>query len=305
MYKKIPQDQKHKRLDNYLIYILKKTPKGLIYKLIRKGRIRVNAKRSKPHQKLEEGDVVTIPAGVQKTYERIKVSDSKQEKAINSIIFENSDLIVVNKPSGISSHSGTNVTFGIVETLRAARSDIKKLDLVHRLDRAASGCLVLSKKIDVLRYLQTNWSDYNIVQKDYLALLRGRFCPKTNVIEVRLAEERVQQIKRSVPKATGKYSKTKILEKSYFGEYTFVKLRLSTGRLHQIRAQASYLGHPLLGDEIYGDYELNRSLREKGLKRLFLHANRIGIADRKGAIVVEAPLPQELTKFLEGLTTAP
>ena len=90
MYKKIPQDQKHKRLDNYLIYILKKTPKGLIYKLIRKGRIRVNAKRSKPHQKLEEGDVVTIPAGVQKTYERIKVSDSKQEKAINSIIFENS-----------------------------------------------------------------------------------------------------------------------------------------------------------------------------------------------------------------------
>ena len=286
-----------KRLDNLMFLIAKKTPKSLIYKLIRKGRIKVDGKKSNPSTKLKAGNTIDFPSYL--ASEPNKTSPPKGlVKLINdSVLYENDEVLLINKPCGLGSHSGTGLEFGLIELARHARKRILKLDLVHRLDRDTSGCLLLSKDLITLRVLHEIWSTKK-VEKIYIALFKGRIREDLKEIEVNLEIARGALGEKRAFAVGQKKALTSILEKKYIKDNTLATLRLDTGRMHQIRAHARYIGHPLAGDDKYGDRDFNKALKKEGLSRLFLHASRIKIDSEKLKINVKAPLPIELSRVL-------
>ena len=286
-----------KRLDNIMFSIAKKTPKSLIYKLIRKGRIKVDGKKSTPSAKLQTGDRIDFPNYLESKTRKILPSKKLIQLINDSVLYENDNILLVNKPCGLGSHSGTGLNFGLIELARYTRNHILKLDLVHRLDRDTSGCLLLSKDLITLRELHEIWSSKK-VEKIYIAIFKGRIRENLRKIEVNLDIARGALGEKRAFAMGQKKTLTSILRKQYIGNNTLVTLRLDTGRMHQIRAHARYIGHPLAGDEKYGDKDFNRTLKKEGLSRLFLHASRIKVDSKKLKIDVKAPLPTELSTVL-------
>ena len=270
----ISEDEAGQRIDNYLLAKLKGVPKSLIYRILRKGEVRVNKGRIKPEYKLQNGDVVRVPPV--RVSEKNTVPISKNLNKVTSleshIIFEDDCLLVLNKPSGIAVHGGSGLNFGVIEALRALRPEARFLELVHRLDRDTSGILLVAKKRSALRNLHEQLR-VKTVQKDYLALVRGQWQSHVKVVQAPLLKNELASGERIVKVSEqGKPSETRFAIEERYQNATLVKASPVTGRTHQIRVHTQYAGHPIALDDKYGDKEFDKYMQELGLNRLFLHA---------------------------------
>ncbi|GGA75411.1 pseudouridine synthase [Arenimonas soli] len=305
---RVPEDRDGQRLDNFLLLQLKGAPRSLVYKLVRSGQVRINGKRAKADSRLSGGDEVRIPpVRLAEPGEVRAPPKGMLERLAASIVFEDKALLAINKPSGIATHGGSGISFGVIEALRAMRPG-EPLELVHRLDRDTSGVLVLAKKRSALLELQALMragEDDEGPSKRYLALLVGRVPNGTLTVDAPLQKSVLQGGERMVRvDASGKpsVSHVKVLERR--GGHSFCEVRIETGRTHQIRVHAAHLGHPVAGDEKYGDREANKRLAEQaGLRRLFLHAASIEFALEKGSkpYLLNAPLSDDLVAVLDRL----
>lgn len=272
------------RLDNFLCNRLKNVPKSRIYRMLRSGEVRVNKKRIKPFYKIQPNDVVRIPPFWTMPQESVskRPTPSLISLLFDALIFEDARILVVNKPSGVASHGGSGINFGVIETVRAARADLKNLELVHRLDRDTSGCLILAKKRSALRELHQLIRDGKILKK-YVLLVKGEWHGGERVVDASLLKNQLQSGERVVRvNGEGKRSLTIFRPISVGKEYSLIEAELKTGRTHQIRVHAKHIGYPIAGDEKYGDKEFNAKMKQFGLKRLFLHAAEIAFTWETG-----------------------
>ncbi|WP_306586897.1 23S rRNA pseudouridine(955/2504/2580) synthase RluC [Hafnia paralvei] len=301
----IAADEAGQRIDNFLRNQLKGVPKSMIYRIVRKGEVRVNKKRIKPEYKLQSGDEVRIPPVRIAERDEAPVS-AKLDKvaALNdSIIFEDDYLLVLNKPSGTAVHGGSGLSFGVIEGLRALRPEARFLELVHRLDRETSGVLLVAKKRSALRALHEQLRMKGM-QKDYLALVRGQWQSHCKVVQAPLLKNILQSGERIVRvNAEGKPSETRFKVEERFENATLVKASPVTGRTHQIRVHTLHAGHPIAFDDRYGDREFDSELKGTGLDRLFLHAAalRFEHPNTGETMRVEAPLDKKLRHCLDVL----
>jgi 23S rRNA pseudouridine955/2504/2580 synthase len=293
------------RIDNFLLRTLKGVPKSHLYRLLRKGEIRVNKKRIKPVYKLALNDELRIaPIRVSEQKEAVSTGLNIVANLEKQILFEDDRLIVINKPSGMAVHGGSGLSFGLIEALRALRPDARMLELVHRLDRDTSGCLVVAKKRSALRNLHEQLRNKN-VQKFYYALVKGHWPTKLTRVTESLKKNDLKSGERVVvvDNQLGKESETryKVLER-YRGA-TLVRAFPVTGRTHQIRVHCQTSGHSIAMDAKYGHETFDEQMKSKGLKRLFLHAASIEFTHPKTEqrIKVEAPLEPSLEKLLSKL----
>jgi 23S rRNA pseudouridine955/2504/2580 synthase len=306
----INDERDGQRLDNFLLSHLKGAPRSVIYKIVRSGQVRVNGGRVKPETRLDAGDQVRIPpVRLVEPGEKGVPAKGLLEAMAASIVFEDARLLAINKPSGVASHGGSGISFGVIETLRALRPG-QELELVHRLDRDTSGLMVIAKKRSALRELQALLREDPAVQargiaKRYLALLVGRMPDGVMSVDAPLHVGLRQGGERHVqvnPAGKASLSHFRVLERR--GGHSYCDVRIETGRTHQIRVHAQHIGHPVAGDDKYGDPEVNRRLREQlGLKRLFLHAASLEFALDSGKVpyVLNAPLAPELVEALDRL----
>ncbi len=304
-YVSVDTDRAGQRLDNFLLTQMKGAPRSLVYRVLRSGQVRVNKGRAKAGYRIQAGDRIRIPplrlAGPQEPGRPPKAFLARLEAAI---LYEDKRLIVVNKPSGMAVHGGSGIGFGVIEGLRALRAQEPGLELVHRLDRDTSGCLLLTKRRSLLRWLH-RLMRANEVDKRYLALLAGSLQWKTMQVDAPLRKNTLQGGERVVRvDLKGKPSKTFFRRMRLFRDASLVEARLYTGRTHQIRVHAAHLGAPLLGDEKYGDRRANAEMRKQGLKRLFLHASSLTfeLPEGEGRFDIQAPIDPKLEKLLEELS---
>ena len=290
------------RIDNFLARYFKDMPRARIYRLLRRGEVRVNRGRVRQHYRLACGDVVRVPPVWYGEARLPKTPSEVRQRDINrAIVHEDDGLIVVNKPAGWAVHGGSGLDFGVIECLRAARPHGRRIELVHRLDRETSGCLLIAKRRSVLSSLHEAMRRER-VRKHYLALVRGNFgrgrrrCDAPLLREHRGAGERIVRVH-----ADGKRSVTDFVPVAIGEVASLVMVRPRTGRTHQIRVHAAHLRAPLAGDDKYGDRAFNRLMQSYGLKRLFLHAASIAIPDPDGGIEFETPLAPELEAVLASL----
>lgn len=301
----IAADEAGQRIDNFLRNQLKGVPKSMIYRIVRKGEVRVNKKRIKPEYKLQPGDEVRIPPVRIAERDEAPVS-AKLDKvaALNDcIIFEDDYLLVLNKPSGTAVHGGSGLSFGVIEGLRALRPEARFLELVHRLDRETSGVLLVAKKRSALRALHEQLRMKGM-QKDYLALVRGQWQSHCKVVQAPLLKNILQSGERIVRvNAEGKPSETRFKVEERFEHATLVKASPVTGRTHQIRVHALHAGHPIAFDDRYGDRDFDAELKGTGLDRLFLHAAalRFEHPNTGETMRVEAPMDKKLRYCLDVL----
>ena len=304
----ISADHAGQRIDNYLLCHLKGVPKSLIYRILRKGEVRVNKGRIKPEYRLKEGDMVRIPPVRQADKkEPGKASDKVLKQIESRILFEDKRIMVVNKPSGLAVHGGSGLSFGLIEALRELRPNDKELELVHRLDRDTSGCLLIAKKRSALRRLHEQLRE-GTMDKRYLTLLKGKWKGTSKWVDAPLLKNVIRSGERLVfvdPK--GKEARTQFIPYSVGDTASLMTVKLDTGRTHQIRVHAQHIGFPIAGDDKYGDDEFNRQLKTKGLKRLFLHAYSLKFylpdpeTGQDTSIFVEAPLDESLVNILKRL----
>ena len=305
----VPADRAGQRLDNFLLGQLKGAPRSLVYKLVRSGQVRVNGGRAKAERKLDAGDEVRIPpVRLQMPDEDGKSPPPKGLLAAleAAIVFEDARLLAISKPSGMASHGGSGVSFGVIETLRALRPN-EPFELVHRLDRDTSGLMVIAKKRSALVELQALLrEDHGAgIEKRYLALLAGRMPDGVMSVDAPLHVGLRQGGERHVqvnPAGKPSLSHFRVLERR--GGQSYCEVRIETGRTHQIRVHAQHIGHPVAGDDKYGDAAANKRLREQvGLKRLFLHASTLDFAleGGKAPYALSAPLAPELLDVLDRL----
>ncbi len=294
-------EREGQRLDNFLSGRLKGVPRSLLYRICRTGEVRVNGRRAKPDQRLNAGDEVRIPpVRVAERGADVPPPDAQLARIEASIIHEDRDFLVINKPSGIASHGGSGVSFGAIELLRAARPH-DTLELAHRLDRDTSGVLVLTRKRSALTALQAAIREGR-VEKRYLALIEGAMPRARLQVDAPLRKSVLQGGERMVCVAEdGKPSRSHFGEIEKFAQASLVEVRLETGRTHQIRVHAQHIGHPLAGDEKYGDRAFNKAMREQGLKRLFLHAASFQFTLGERSYCFNAPLAAELAAVLDAL----
>jgi 23S rRNA pseudouridine955/2504/2580 synthase len=297
----VADERDGQRIDNFLATQLKGVPKSLVYRLLRTGQVRVNGKRAKADTRVAGGDTVRIPP-VRMTApgETPHPPQAQLQRIEQAIIHEDRDYLVLNKPAGLASHGGSGVDFGAIELLRAARPG-ESLELAHRLDRDTSGVLVLARRRAALTALQELIRDGEIV-KQYLALLGGQ--PKRAKFDVNapLRKSQLQGGERMVRVADdGKPALTAFKVISTYADASLAEVTLYTGRTHQIRVHAQHAGHALAGDEKYGDRELNKRLREYGLRRLFLHAARFEFSVADKTYSFSAPLASDLAAVLDAL----
>ena len=299
----VPGDRAGQRLDNFLLGQLKGAPRSLVYKLVRSGQVRVNGGRAKADRKLEGGDAVRIPPlRLDDPAGRGTPAPGLLDAIAASIVFEDARLLAINKPSGVASHGGSGISFGAIETLRALRPR-ESLELVHRLDRDTSGLLLVARKRSALSELQALMrEDRGGITKRYLALLAGRMPDGVMSVDAPLHVGLRQGGERHVrvdPAGKPSLSHFRLLERR--GGQSWCEVRIDTGRTHQIRVHAQHIGHPVAGDDKYGDPEANKRLREGiGLRRLALHAASLEFALDGGATpyVLGAPLPDDLVGAL-------
>ncbi|MCW8887263.1 MAG: 23S rRNA pseudouridine(955/2504/2580) synthase RluC [Motiliproteus sp.] len=300
----IDQDSCDQRIDNFLIAQLKGVPKTMIYRILRKGEVRVNKKRVKAPYRLQPGDLVRIPP--------VRVSTSKTPATVGqglaksleeSILFENDQLLVVNKPSGLAVHGGSGISLGLIEALRQMRPQSKFLELVHRLDRDTSGCVMVAKKRSALKALHADLREGR-VDKIYQALVVGRWPNRKRKVNAPLRKNELKSGERVVKVSQdGKDSLTEFQVLRRFADVTLIEAKPITGRTHQIRVHTQFAGHPIIGDDKYGDDELNKRMKQQGIKRLFLHAHqlKIRLPNSRERITVSAPLDKTLENAIEKL----
>lgn len=296
----INSEQQGRRIDNFLVSYFKTLPKSRVYQMIRKGEVRVNKGRIKADYKLQLDDTVRIPPVTLNQTAPQAVSDDKQSRLINQIIHEDDGILVLNKPAGVAVHSGSKVAHGVIEILREARKDLSFLELVHRLDKPTSGCLLLAKSMSVLRALNEAIVNHE-VEKHYLALLAGEMQQKTQRVEMQLQKNQLRSGERMVRvDEEGKESVSVFHRKKIINGSTLVKVELHTGRTHQIRVHAEQIGHPIIGDEKYGEKNINQQFRKQGIKRLCLHAETLRFVHplTKETIEITAPLDNDLNNFI-------
>ncbi len=301
----IEQDDAGQRIDNYLLRILKGVPKTRVYRILRKGEVRVNKKRVSADYRIQAGDLLRIPpVRMAARGEKVRPANSVIEKLEQSIIFENDKLLIINKPSGIAVHGGSGLNYGVIEALRQIRPDNKTLELVHRLDRDTSGCLVIAKRRSILRHIHNQLQQKHKVQKVYNALVVGKWPARKLLVNAPLQKDVRQSGERMVRvDMDGKKSRTEYRVLERYQSATLVEAKPITGRTHQIRVHCLHAGHAILGDDKYGRDEDNQNIQQQGLKRLFLHAASIEFELPDGEMLkVEAPLPEELQKVLDGLS---
>lgn len=307
----VDADEAGQRLDNFLLAQLKGVPKSMIYRIVRKGEVRINKKRCKPDQRLAAGDEIRIPPV--RVAAKQSLPNPKLEKVAeleHCILYEDEVMLVVNKPSGTAVHGGSGLSFGLIEGLRALRPEAKFLELVHRLDRDTSGVLMVAKKRSALRALHEQLRDKQM-EKVYLALVYGSWPGKIKSVDTPLLKNTLQSGERVVRVAdSGKPSLTKFRVRERFPQSeinaTLVEASPITGRTHQIRVHTQCVGHPIAGDNKYGIRGFDEQLHALGLNRLFLHAQSLTIQHPKTGepLRFEAPLDPDLQEVINKLRNA-
>ena len=310
----VDEDSAGQRLDNFLMRHLKGVPKTHVYRIIRSGEVRVNKGRASAEQRVEAGDLVRLPP--------VRVSAQVQARADAPaparefpVLMEDESMMAIDKPAGVAVHGGSGVSFGVIEQLRRARPALANLELVHRLDRETSGVLLVAKKRSALKNLQDQFRDRE-TGKTYLALVLGLWPSNKKVIDSPLmkytiqnganggigeGERRVKVVDKDDP--NGMRSITLVRVARTVGPYTLLEVTIKTGRTHQIRVHLASQGHPIAGDDKYGDFEHNKLLHKMGLKRMFLHAWQLKFQHPQShrPVSLQAPLPSELKNFVDGI----
>lgn len=300
----IDEEQAGQRLDNFLMARLRGAPRSLIYRIIRKGEVRINRSRARPDSRIAKGDEIRVPPvklpeRAQVVTPGVKVLDRIEA----AIVYEDEGFLVVNKPSGLAVHGGSGLQYGLIEGLRAARPTAKFLELVHRIDRDTSGLIMVAKKRSVLRHLQDEMRNRR-VEKFYHALVAGHWPAGRNKVDVPLLRDELRSGERVVRVAAeGKSALTRYRVLQTFPGYSLVEAAPVTGRTHQIRVHCAFSGHPIAGDSKYMDDASGTAFRNEGGRRLMLHAARLGIVmpgsgERK---YFNAPYDEAFGQFLSGL----
>jgi 23S rRNA pseudouridine955/2504/2580 synthase len=289
------------RIDNFLRRELPGVPKSRLYRLLRRGEVRVNGGRIRADYRLCEGDVVRVPPARVRSGSPPPPADASRQ-ILDRVLFEDRRLLVIDKPAGLAVHGGSGISHGVVELLRGARGDLANIGLVHRLDRETSGCLVLAKRRSALRQLHARFRE-GVVEKNYLALAVGDWQQGDRTIdEPLLVTHRQRGERHVVPSPEGKAAQTRVRLSRRYGAYSLLRCSPLTGRTHQIRVHLAAVGYPLVIDERYGDAAENRKARDLGLTRLFLHAQSIAFPDEHGNEQhFTAPLADDLDAFLTRL----
>ena len=301
----VTEDESGQRIDNFLMRHFKTVPRSRVYRLLRKGEVRVNRKRVDAEYRIQAGDEVRLPP-VRIESEALpgRPSSSLLELIEKAVIFQDRHLLVIDKPAGVAVHGGSGMSFGIIEALRASRPR-ETLELVHRLDRDTSGCLAVARDRSTLTALHALIRNAGM-HKTYLALVAGNWQLGTKRIDAPLATDNREHGERHVRvAAAGKDSVSVFRPVQFFGSLaTLMEVDIPTGRTHQIRVHASFAGHPLLGDDKYGDRARNADLKVHGLKRTFLHAQSLAFEWPGSGVPfhVSAPLPKELAAVLDAIT---
>ena len=300
-YCKVSSDESEQRIDNYLTSRLKGMPKSRIYRLLRKGEVRVNKKRIAPSYRLQAGDEVRIPpVFLAEQAKQVAPSRETISHLANRIIYEDDNFLIINKPCGMSVHAGSTVRVGVVEALRHLYPKLVNLELAHRLDSETSGCLVLAKKKRILREVHALLREGQVT-KIYWALTKGQWQAEQLRVELALHKHYREGGKHVVEvNRHGKSALTVFHVLKEFNQASLMEVRLHTGRTHQIRVHATHQGHPIAGDDRYGEAEFNKLMRHLGLKRMFLHARSIEftLPSQEQRIKVEAPLDTELEAII-------
>lgn len=286
------------RVDNFLLRELKGVPRSHVYRLVRSGEVRVNSRRVDATYRLKAGDRVRIPP--------VRVAAAPAGRApVRPVdfpkVYEDDVLLVIDKPAGVAVHGGSGVSSGVIEQLRAARPEARFLELVHRLDRDTSGLLMVAKKRAALLALHRALREGG-VEKRYLVLVKGRWTRASRNVTLPLRKFLTAAGERRVSvDPAGRESRTRFDLVERIGPYTLLAASIETGRTHQIRVQLAQLGFPVVGDEKYGDFELNKSLAKQGARRMFLHAERLAFKHPRTGAALEfsAPLPEDLRSFLD------
>ncbi|NQZ30354.1 MAG: 23S rRNA pseudouridine(955/2504/2580) synthase RluC [Oceanospirillaceae bacterium] len=301
----VTEDQDGQRIDNFLRTALKGVPKSMIYRIVRKGEVRVNKGRVKPDTKLKAGDIVRIPPiRTAKEGEPVKVSQALLEKLETSILYESDDLIVINKPSGLAVHGGSGIQLGLIEAMRQMRPESTFLELVHRLDRDTSGCIMVAKKRSMLRHLHEALRQGRGISKIYHALVIGRWESSVQKIDAPLRKNELvsgERIVKVQPDGKASITMFKVIRR-FSNVATLVEAKPITGRTHQIRVHAQFAGHPIIGDEKYGVESINSQMQKQGIRRLFLHAAALTVTMADGEkLHFKAPLENKLSVAVEQL----
>ena len=288
------------RLDNFVTAQLPGVPRSVIYRVIRKGQVRVNGGRAKPNTRVSAGDQVRIPPAHVQSGNRATVPNGAVEALVSAIVHEDPDYLVLNKPAGMAVHGGSGIKWGVVDALRQRFND-EEIELVHRLDRETSGCLLLSRNVKALRILRRQFQD-RTTEKRYLCLTQGRFKEDFKVVDAPLEKrefggERIMEVSD-----TGKQAVTEFRLLQHYGRQSFVEAIPQTGRTHQIRVHAAHLGIPLAGDKKYCSERSVAYWKEQGLDRLFLHAHGLAFDFPEGERQqFNVPLPDELKVVLDAI----
>ncbi len=294
------------RIDNFLIKTLKGVPKSRIYRLVRSGELRVNSKRVGADYRLQEGDRLRIPpirTAQPVTEKSGRTAGPVEARLSGCVLYEDEALIVLAKPAGMAVHGGSGISRGVVEQLRLERPEVKFLELVHRLDKETSGVLLLAKKRSALVGLHKLMREGG-ADKRYLALVKGAWRNDKQHVKLPLHKFLTESGERRVMvKEGGQASHTVFRLVKKWQDYSLLEAELKTGRTHQIRVHLAHLGFPIVGDDKYGDFALNKELQKRGLKRMFLHAFRMAFPHPLTGkpMVLEASLPEDLTAFIGAL----
>lgn len=293
------------RIDNFLARLLKGVPKSHLYRILRGGEVRVDKKRVDVTHRLQLGEIVRIPP-VRVAAPEAKVGAAPVEiKLAGSVIYEDDAMLALNKPAGMAVHGGSGISRGVIEQLRMERPQAKFLELVHRLDRETSGVLLVGKKRSALTKLHDMMRE-NHMRKRYLMLVKGKWQDQKRRVALSLVKTNLANGEKRVSVGEGgQHSETIFFLKQRLGDYTLLEAELVTGRTHQLRVQLAHLGYPILGDDKYGDFALNKQLQKQGLKRMFLHSAETTLRHplTEEPLKLVAPLPRDLESYLETLRT--
>jgi len=291
----VGEESAAQRIDNFLLRRLKGVPKSHVYRVLRSGEVRVNSGRVRPEYRLQVGDRIRVPPI------RIAPRPALARPSQFPIVFEDAALLVIDKPAGVAVHGGSGVSYGVIESLRAARPQAKVLELAHRLDRDTSGLLIVAKKRSALVELHRLLREGE-VKKVYVAVVKG-VLDKT-MLEIRAPLRKYVSAKgerRVSVGEGGREAVTRVKALKTGRDYSVLEVHLLTGRTHQIRVHLAHAGHPILGDDKYGDFSLNHALAKQGVRRLFLHARRLEFAHPISGehVELESKLPDDMRAFVE------
>jgi len=298
----IGEDDPGQRLDNFLIRICKGVPKSHLYRILRSGEVRVNSRRVGAGYRLCAGDMLRLPPLRIAERPQGDIDEAAKQRVDLPIIYEDEAMLVIDKPDGIAVHGGSGVSFGVIEALRRQRPDAKFLELAHRLDRETSGILLVGKKRLALTALHDMFREHGAgADKRYLVLVKGRWMNTAQHVKLPLHKSLTEGGERRVSvNPEGKAAHTVFRLLARWPEISLLEAQLKTGRTHQIRVHLAHLGFPILGDEKYGDFALNRNLKRAGLKRMALHAWRIALRHPLNGAPLEctAPLPEAIASYI-------